>query len=368
MTRKGRRIVSALVLGGLVLAAGWGLWVIRPVLAPFLMAIGIAYLLAPLVNGLARLGLSRGWAILAVYALLGALSTLAFLKLLPAAVAEVRRLTESIPLYSERARGLTDGLQRWVWEMGLPPEIRESLDRAITQVEVRSVATLQGLLDVRTLSAAAEFILSLLLAPFLAFYLLKDLDRFKERFLLSLPRRYRQEIIQLLRGLDRVLSGFVRGQILLGMAVGTLAAAATWALGLRFAVLLGIWAGVTEFIPYVGPLLGAVPAVLAGLSISPWKAVEVAIAFAVIQQLENAVLSPKILGESVGLHPIVVLFAVLAGGYLAGGWGLILALPAAGLVRVLWCFLIARLTEAPAAAVLTAPASRPEVLPADEEP
>lgn len=352
--------MAALVLGGLVLAAGWGLWVIRPVLAPFLLAIAIAYLLAPLVNGLARLGLSRGWAILAVYAVLGALSALAVVKLLPAAVAEVRRLTESIPLYSERARGLTDGLQRWVREMGFPPELRDSLDRAITQVEVGSVTTLQGLLDVRTLEAAASFVISLLMAPFLAFYLLKDLDRFKERFLLSLPRKYRQEIIQLLRGLDRVLSGFVRGQILLAVAVGSLAALATWLLGLRFAVLLGIWAGLTEFIPYVGPVLGAVPAVLAGLSISPWKAVQVALAFAIIQQLENAVLSPKILGESIGLHPIVVLFAVLTGGYLAGGWGLVLALPVAGLIRVLWCFLIARLTEASAAAILAAPAARPE--------
>jgi predicted PurR-regulated permease PerM len=343
----------------LIIAAGWGLWSIRPVLAPFLLAIVIAYVLAPLVNFLARLGLHRGWAILAVYALLGALATLAVVKLLPATITELNRLTEAIPRYSERAHGLIDGLQRNIREMGLPNGVREGLDRAITQLEVRSVVALQGLISVKTLGAAAEFMASLLLAPFLAFYLLRDLDRFKERFLLSLPRRYRQEIIQLLRGLDRVLSGFVRGQMILAGLVGCLAALATWALGLRFAVLLGIWAGVTEMIPYVGPILGAVPAVLAGLSISPWKGVEVAIAFAIIQQLENAVLSPKIMGESLGLHPIGVLFAVLAGGYLTGGWGLIFALPAAGLIRVLWHFLIARLTEAPAAAIAAAPA-RPE--------
>ncbi len=356
------------MLGGLVLAAGWALWTIRPVLAPFLLAIAVAYLLAPLVNAIARLGVSRGWAILAVYLLLGGLTGLAVVKLLPQTALEVQRLTESIPIYSERARGVVDGLQQRVREMGLPPELRESLDRSITQIEIRSVAMLQQLLDVRTLSAAAEFLFSLLLAPFLAFYLLKDLDHFKERFVQSLPRKHRQEILQLLRGLDRVLSGFVRGQILLGLLVGLLAAAASSLLGLRFALLLGIWAGLTEFIPYVGPVLGAVPAVLAALTISPWKAAQVAIAFAIIQQLENAVLSPKIMGESVGLHPIVVLFAVLTGGYLAGGWGLILALPVAGLVRVLWTFLIARLTEVSSGAVLAAPARRPESdLPGDGE-
>lgn len=351
--------MAALVLGGLVLATGWGLWIIRPVLAPFLLAVALAYLLAPLVNGLAGMGLKRGWAILAVYLLLGAAGALVVVKLVPEAVHEVRRLTESIPLYSARAREAVDGLQRWVREAGLPPELRQSVDRSITNVEVRSVAALQRMLDIQTLEAAASLLFSLLLAPFLAFYLLRDLDYFKGRFINALPRRYRQDIIQLLRGLDRVLSGFVRGQILLGLAVGALAALASSLLGLRFAVLLGIWAGLTEFIPYVGPVLGAVPAVLTGLAVSPWKAAQVALAFLVIQQIENAVLSPKIMGESVGLHPIVVLFVVLAGGYLVGPWGLILALPAAGLVRVFWAFIVARLTEVQPL-TFPLPAARPE--------
>jgi len=363
VTKRRRRIVAALVLGGLVAAAGWGLWIIRPVLAPFLMAVALAYLLAPLVNYLDhRLGMRRAWAILTVYAALAALGGLAVFKLLPEAIDEVRRLTESIPVYSERVRGMGDGLQRWVRGLGLPPELRESLDRSITHLEVRSVAALQDLLSLQTLEAAAELAVSLLLSPFVAFYLLKDMEHFKRRFVTSLPRRHRHDILQLLRGIDQVLSGFVRGQMLLALAVGSLAATATWLLGLRYAVLLGFWAGLTEFIPYIGPVLGAVPSVLAGLSISPWKALQVALVFIVIQQIENAVLSPKILGDSVGLHPIAVLLAVLTGGYLAGGWGMILALPVTGLVRVIWSFLIARLTDPALEPYLMpgAPAFRPE--------
>lgn len=355
--------MAALVLGGLVVAAGWGLWIIRPVLAPFLMAVALAYLLAPLVNYLDhRLGLRRAWAILLVYAALAALGGLAFFKLLPEAIDEVRRLIESIPVYSERVRRMGDGLQRWVRELGLPPELRESLDRSITHLEVRSVGALQDLLSLQTLEAAAELAASLILSPFVAFYLLKDMEHFKRRFVTSLPRRYRHDILQLLRGIDQVLSGFVRGQMLLALTVGSLAATATWLLGLRYAVLLGFWAGMTEFIPYIGPVLGAIPSVLAGLSVSPWKAVQVALAFAVIQQVENAILSPKILGDSVGLHPIAVLLAVLTGGYLAGGWGMILALPVTGLVRVIWSFLIARLTDPALEPYLMtgAPAFRPE--------
>ncbi len=352
--------MTALVLSGLVLALAWGLWTIRPVLAPFLLAVVLAYLLAPLVNGLVGLGLPRGWAILAVYAALAAAGILVVVKLVPSALTEVRRLTETIPLYSARARDLADGLQRWARDAGLPPELRESLDRSITNIEVRSVAALRRLLDIQTLEAAAGFLVSLLLSPFLAFYLLKDLDYFRDRFLRALPRRWRQDIIQLLRELDRVISGFVRGQVLLGLSVGALAAVASSLLGLRFAVLLGIWAGLTEFIPYVGPVLGAVPAVLSGLAQSPWRGMQVALVFLLIQQVESAVLSPKIMGHSVGLHPIGVLFVVLAGGYLAGPWGMILAVPAAGLLRVLWAFVVARLTEVHPLPVLPAPAARPE--------
>lgn len=360
MSVNGRRIAAALVLGGLVLAAGWGLWLIRPVLAPFLLAVVVAYLIAPLVNALTGWGLSRGWAILAVYVLLALVGALGVARLLPQMLGELRRLTEAIPVYSMRARELVDGLQQRVRDMGIPPEMRDLLDRHITELEVRSVAALESLLDANTLAQAAGLLAALLLAPFLAFYLLKDLDRFKERFVASLPRPYRAEILTLLRGLDRVLAGFVRGQLLLALAVGLLAGLATKLLGLGYSLLLGIWAGVTEFIPYVGPVLGAIPAVLAGLSVSPLLGLQAALAFAIIQQLENAVLSPKIMGESVGLHPLVVLVSVLAGGYLFGTGGLILALPITGVVRVLWCFLIARLTEPAPPVNLSAPALRPE--------
>lgn len=362
MPARGRRTVAALVIGGLVLATGWGLWVIRPVLAPFFMAVAISYLIAPLVGALAARGLSRGWAILLVYGVLTMLGALAVGKLLPQAVHQTQRLAEAIPDYSLRARTLVDGLQQRVRDAGAPPELRDVLDRAITNMEAQSVQALEHVLSVDMLQQTAGLLASLLLAPFLSFYMLRDIERFKERFVRSLPARYRHDIIGLLAGLDRVLAGFVRGQMLLALVVGALAALGMAILGFRYWALLGIWAGLTEFIPYIGPVLGAIPAILGGIGVSPLLAVQAAAAFALIQQLENAVLSPRIMGESIGLHPLVVLFAVLAGGYVAGGWGLILALPAAGIIRVLWAFIVARLTDVPGRQWLgTAPlAARPE--------
>ncbi|HWH72626.1 MAG TPA: AI-2E family transporter, partial [Candidatus Sulfotelmatobacter sp.] len=259
-------------------------------------------------------------------------------------------------------------LQQRIRETGLPPELSNVLNRSISEMEYRSIRALGSLLNMHTISRAAGFVASLLLAPFLSFYMLKDIDRFKERFVFSLPRRYRHQILALLRALDGVLAGFVRGQIILSLVVGALAAIASALLGLRYSLLLGIWAGVTEFIPYVGPVLGAVPAVLAGFAVSPLLGFEVMLAFAIIQQLENAVLSPRIMGESVGLHPLAVMFAVLAGGYLLGGWGFIVGLPVAGLIRVLWTFLVAILTDVRFQYRVAAPAARPEPVsdPTDE--
>ncbi|HYF79442.1 MAG TPA: AI-2E family transporter [Symbiobacteriaceae bacterium] len=362
--------MAALVIGGLVLATGWGLWVIRPILAPFLLAVVISYLIAPLVNLLASRGMSRGWAILTVFAVLGVVGGIAIVKGIPQAIVQVQRLNEAIPAYFLRARLLVDNLQQRVREAGLPPELSAAVHRSIGDLEERSARALGSLLHIRTLTKAAGFLASLILAPFISFYILKDIERFKERFVLSLPGRYRHEILSLLRGLDAVLAGFVRGQILLSLAVGTLAMLATAMLGLRYSLLLGVWAGLTEFIPYVGPILGAVPAVVTGFAVSPLLGLEVAVAFAIIQQLENAVLSPRIMGESVGLHPVAVMFSVLAGGYLLGGWGFIVGLPLAGLIRVLWGFVVARLTDVDMRyrPVMPAPALRPEPSPGERPP
>jgi len=364
MKGRTRRILAALVLGGLVLAGGWGLWVIRPVLAPFLLAVAFAYLVAPLVNRLAQWGLRRTWAILVVYVFLLGAGAFAVVKLLPQVVSQIQSLTEAIPVYALRVREMVDGLQERVRDMGAPPELRDVVDRNITEMEARAVGMLRDLFAISTLQKAAGLLASLLLAPFLAYYMLRDMEGFKRSFVRAIPHRYRQEILMLLSDLDRVISGFVRGEVLLSLVVGALASLAAMLLGLRYSLLLGLWAGLMEFIPYVGPVLGAVPAVLAGLAESPLRAIEVAVAFAVIQQLESALLSPKIMAENVGLHPLTVMLAVLTGGYLLGGWGLILAVPAVGLVRVLWRFVVARLTDPPGYSMTpAAPAPVPNASP-----
>ena len=343
-----RVILAAAVLGGGAAAALLLLWRVRAVLAPFGLALAIAYMVAPLVDLLQRRGLARPWAIVVVYAGLVLAGVVVLLRVVPPAIADMQTLASSLPGYSSAVRTQLEHWRVHYRSANLPDGVRQALDGTIAEVERRATAQLGAVLG--GVFHLAEGLFSLILAPFLAFYLLKDLEYMRDRLAAAIPPGWRSEIMTLLRAFDAVIAGFVRGQVILGVIVGTLAGLVSHLLGLRYPVLLGIFAGITELVPIVGPILGALPAVAVGLLTSPWLGLEAALAFAAIQQVENALLAPTIIGESVGLHPLAVMFAILAGGYLGGLAGLILAVPLVGILRIAWLYVCRKLTAAPQAA------------------
>ena len=174
-----------------------------------------------------------------------------------------------------------------------------------------------------------------LLTPILAYYLLRDKAIICEKINGIFPCAYKQRIAYLCREIDRVLTKFIRGHLLLALIVGILMAIGLSIINVKFAILLGIFAGVLDLVPYFGPILGAIPAVAIALLDSKSKAIYVIIITVLIQQLESNYLSPKILGESVGLHPLAIIFVVLAGGHLFGFLGLVLAVPAAAIGKII---------------------------------
>ena len=287
-------------------------------------------------TGLVRLGFKRATAILAVYALVGAVLAVVVIFILPAFVTELIRLAEALPVYTAGlrhwVRTIHDSYQRVAVPMGLRATIDDIIMRldASAQAEIRAVG--------HALLGMARTLLGFFLAPWLAFYLLKDGGSLKAAVVGALPRGVRRDVLSLVQRLDEVLSGFVRGQLLVAASVGVMAGVATWLLGLRYAVVIGALAGVADAIPYFGPVIGALPAILLGLAVSPLRALQVAVAFVIVQQLENAVVGPLLIGKRVQLHPLAVIFTVLAGGALSGVWGMVLAVPAVAMARVLWGF------------------------------
>lgn len=328
-------LALALVGGGALVLA------VRPVLIPLGLAVAMAYVIAPAVAFGERHGLRRDRAILLVYAVLALLMTVVVLGLLPAAYREVQRLAQGLPEFLAQGRTWLSALQARYQAAGLPDGMRDGIDGYLLDLERQGNRLAAG--AVGGLLGLLEWGLYLVLAPIFAYYILKDLDRLRRAVTWALPRRWRRTTWLLVHRVDGVLAGFVRGQLLLALMVGLLAALAVRLLGLRYALLLGLWAAVAELVPYVGPVVGALPAVLSGMMVSPVRGLQVALAYAIIQQLETAVLGPKILGENVGLHPLAVLCAVLAGGYLAGLPGMVLAVPVAGVLRVVWLFVVQQL-------------------------
>jgi predicted PurR-regulated permease PerM len=191
-------------------------------------------------------------------------------------------------------------------------------------------------------SAVAAF-LQLFGTFFVAIYLLADLQRFQATFLKAVPMRYRADADVLWNELGTSLSRYLTG-VLISLAIqGTLAYFALSLLGVPYAFLLGLWTAATGVLPYIGAYLAAIPAIGLALFISPWTAGLTALAYLVINQIEGNLLTPRIQGEAVRVHPLIVFLAVLAGGEVAGLPGAALAVPAVAVVRVLAGFFAARL-------------------------
>lgn len=323
---------------------GWGLlvltllvvWVIslaHGVLLPFFLAFAIAYLLDPLVQVLSLFGrVHRAIAILLVYGLFGLMVAGVLVYLVPVLVQESVRLIKYVP---DLSLGIQHTWDYWLTrfhQQPMPLAIRTTITATGVHLQTRLMHSLRGM--VAKVFGLVPGVLSFLVAPILAFYVLKDLSRVRRRFWEFIPIKWRAELFKLGIDLDRALIGYIRGQIIVALLVGLLSAVWVSILGIPFAVLIGSVAAITDVIPYVGPIAGAIPAILLGLMRSPWVALYAAVGFIVIHQLEGMVISPKVIGDSVGLHPLVIIFAILAGGAIAGFTGLILAVPMCAALKV----------------------------------
>lgn len=323
-------IVGALFLGVLYLLA--------PVLTPFLFAALLAYLGDPLIDRLTARGLSRSWAVALVFGalLLGLL--LLLLLLIPLSAHQFKGLMQRLPGYIDWFQ-----LHTLPWlhnTLGIDPAIFD-LSSLRTQImayaqELGDLAS--GLLQSFRASSVALFnwLANLVLVPVVTFYLLRDWDIMVAKIDGLLPRRVEPIIAALAQESDEVIGAFLRGQFIVMGALATIYSVGLASIGLEFSLLIGVLAGLVSFVPYLGLIIGiAVAGVAAVLqSQSFLNIIPVLIVFGIGQLISDFLLTPKLVGDRIGLHPVVVLFAVLAGGHLFGFFGILLALPAAAVIAV----------------------------------
>jgi predicted PurR-regulated permease PerM len=331
---------KALIVLLTILATVAVLWVIWQIVSPILHTLVLFALAAVLAFALSgpvdmlnhRLG-NRLFAILATYLLVGILGVGGITVIAGPFVRQATDLAAALPQYANDLQARAPEVQTTLGQYGIQTDIDQLKAQAVSAIEQGGADVLKNL--VGTLAEVGGMILDIVLALVISLYLLVDGPRFRERSLAIIPPRHRAKAVFLQDNVSRVLGGYLRGQLTLALIVGVLAGVGTALLGLPYAVVLGVLAGLFELVPMFGPILSVVPAVLVALFMPFPTVVWVVLFFLAIQQVENNVLAPRISGHAVGLHPLGAMFALLAGFQLAGLLGGLFAVPLAGVLWVL---------------------------------
>ncbi len=337
------RVQLTFWLGALVVLLLF-LWVFSGILLPFIMGMALAYLLDPLADRLESAGMNRFWATITIVILSIMVFTLVALVVIPLLVSQLTGFLEDLPSYAAQLQDL--------WNRFLSTELGRyfgqqqesfSVDRWVSQ----GAAWVAGLLGSvwaggRALINAVGLVV---VTPVVAFYLLYDWDRMLDRLDALLPRDHADTIRQLGRDMDAAIAGFIRGQGALCLILGLFYAISLTVVGLNFGFLIGSVAGLISFIPYVGSIVGFVLSVGVAL-VQFWPdwiwVLAVAGIFAVGQFIEGNLLQPRLVGSSIGVHPVWLMFALFAFGSLFGFVGVLIAVPVTAAIGVLVRFAVAR--------------------------
>ena len=337
-----------------IFLTGWLFYLLAPVLVPFVASALLAYLGDPLADRLQKLKMPRTLAVVAVFILTFVVLVLLIVLVGPLVAKQVGALFDALPEIARRAEQVwLPTILGWMdMEGGDNVGIGAFLARYSEMVGSWSGKFLMSV--GKGGGALVAAVLSLFLIPIITFYMLRDWDTIMVHLGALVPERQRETVFGLARESDEVLGAFLRGQVLVMFALALIYSVGLSLVGVEFAIAIGVVSGLVSFVPYLGFVFGIG---LAGLTVamSPdplWPLLGVLATFTVAQVIEGSILTPKLVGDRIGLHPVIVIFAIAAGGQLFGFFGILLALPAAAVLSVLVRFAFHRyLKEHPEARV-----------------
>ncbi len=350
MTRARWRLV---LWGSMLALVAYFVWAARTGLIPFAIGALFAYVLTPVLDRAAsivpprsqRVELyKRGVIVLLMYVLIGGGMFAAGSALIPVAADQVVEFVDTLPAIVEDAR--EEGT-KWLtqYESRVPDEVRERLDGYAGDASAAgadaAAGMARGALGVLTGTIAVLF--GFAVVPFWMFYAMRDRHRVGRNFMNAVPEGIRDDVRNVLAIGDRLLIRYVRGQLLLGLIVGTAVGVGLTLMDVQLSLALGVIAGVTELVPIIGPWLGAVPGMLIVLGTDPDKLLLVGLLYVVVQQVENFLLVPRVQGHALDIHPAMVLMLLVVGGSTFGLWGLLVIVPLAAVLREVFWYADARL-------------------------
>ena len=317
----------------------------------------IAYVLLPLTNVIVRAmpwserhpDLSRGIAVGMIFVLAAGIFVGVMALVLPPTIEQSKEFIDNFPTFFNDARVTVEG---WVGEYAdtVPDDVRAQIEQNLADMGSVVVNAAWQVLP-RTfglVSGTFSLIIGLATMPVLIFYLVKDSREIGSSLLMPFPKSLRPYLLDIAKMADTTLGGYLRGQLILGVIVGGAVTIGLMALGVPFAVVLGVVAGITELIPIVGPLIGAAVAILVTLATAPEKLIWVALLYLGVQLVENTLLVPRVQSDTLNIHPIVVIVVIIVGGHFFGIWGIIFGPPLVSMGRDVLKYLAHEWDRAPA--------------------
>jgi predicted PurR-regulated permease PerM len=337
-------LISMLFLYRVISAGGF----ITTVLFTIFVGLILAYLLNPLVDKLEARNIKRTLSVVLVYLGIILIFVILFRILGPRVGSEITKLTRNLPDYLSSIYAFSIRFYERIIPTieGLPFDVTTIEESVMEGLE--SIRNSIGNTVVNFANSFMEFIskaIHFVLIPVFAFYFLKDKEKFKQKIIDIIPNRFRKDTIELGRRIDKDLGQYIIGQLKVALFTGLATAVALSIIRIEFAIVIGIFAGIFDIIPYLGPIISLIPAVVFAALDDPRKVILVLIAVFIVQQLESAFVSPKLVGDSVGFHPTVVMVGVLLGGGYFGLMGMLLAVPAMAVIRILYKFVANKLRK-----------------------
>ncbi|WP_429368299.1 AI-2E family transporter [Paenibacillus sp. DS2015] len=326
------------VLIGLIIV--YFTWLLRPlfihvyeflkvILAPFLVAMIISYVLNPVVCMLQNRKVPRSMAVLLIYAVFITCLAVIVINMIPMFIEQLEELNEHLPEMTMHAQSFVTNLDNNL----LPSGVRTGVTNWFFQLEDKLALGISNFMN--HIGSTLNIVLNIFIVPFLIFYILKDFDLLERTVVAYLPRARRKSIVVLLKEIDDALGNYVRGQFLVCLIIGVFAYIGYMIIGMPYALLLASVVAIFNVVPYLGPFLGAAPAVIMASTVSLKMVLLVAVVNTVCQILESNVISPQVVGRKLHLHPVLIIFSLLVGGEIAGIVGLILAVPFLAIIKVI---------------------------------
>jgi putative permease len=324
------KFLKLLIVIFVIVIMGWLLYSLSTIITIILISALIAYVLDPIASYLEARGMTRTYATVIIFLLFFVIVGVTSWILLPGLISELYTLEENLSLEdpSSLAKRIEDFIGTNLGFINVKNlDIEEKVRNSISIFSDQLLTTLANLISI---------ISAVVIVPFVVFFLLKDGRKMKKAFIYFVPNRYFEMTLNVIHKIDQQLGWYLRGQFTEAIVVGSLAVAALWLLDVQYFIIIGVFAGLANMIPYVGPVAGAIPAIAVTIinGNEPVRVMYIILAFAVVQLIDNIVIQPLVLSRSVNLHPLIIVFAVLIGGQFFGLLGMLLAVPAAGIIKV----------------------------------